>query len=147
MAQTVLKRLYKKNEFLEVFALFTQRFLSLRKGETYCEALAQKYEDNAQFFALYSDGETAAFAAFYCNDKTNKTAYLSLIGVLERFEGNGFGGILLDKVIEVSRSNGMEKLALEVRKSNERAISMYQKRDFIIKKQKDKNMLIMSRDL
>lgn len=147
MSQVIIKRLNKRKDILYVFSLFSDRFLSLQRGEDFCEALARKYEDNAEFFALYYDGEPAAFSAFYCNDNTNNTAFISLIGVLQRFEGNGFGGIMLDKAIEISREHGMKTMTLEVKKSNERAVSMYRKKGFEITGQKDDIMLIMSKSI
>lgn len=147
MPQTVIRRLNKKKDILEVFSVFKNRFFSLQKGEEYCEALARKYEENAEFLTLYYDEKLAAFVAFYCNDEKNKTAYLSLIAVLERYEGRGFGGVMLDKAIEISRENGMKKILLEVREANERAVSMYQKKGFQPAKSKYGYMLVMSRDL
>ena len=140
-------RLKKKEDILEVFSFFTNRFVSLSRGKDYCEALAKKYEENAEFLVLYCEGKLAAFASFYCNDAVNKTAYLSLIAVLERFEGNGFGEMMLDKVISVSREKGMQTISLEVRKSNIGAVSLYHKKGFVTQKQKDERMLIMSKDL
>ena len=147
MEKITIQSMRKKEDILNVFSFFEHRFVSLSRGKEYCEALAKKYEENARLLVLNCDGEFAAFAAFYCNDTKNKTAFLSLIGVREQFEGNGFGGILLDNVISVSREKGMRTLNLEVRKNNEGAISLYQQKGFEILKQKDEKMLVMSKDL
>lgn len=147
MEQISIKRLKNKEDILKVFPFFKHRFLSLSKGEEYCDALAKKYEENAEFYTLYSDGNFAAFVAFYCNDTISKNAFLSLIGVLEQYEGNGFGQLMLDKAVSVSRKNGMRRMALEVRKDNERAISLYKKNGFAVQKPKDETLIIMSRNL
>ena len=52
--------------------------------------------------------------------------HLLNIGVCERYQGQGYGARLLRHAMETARQNGVCKLFLEVRPSNERAVALYQ---------------------
>ena len=52
-------------------------------------------------------------------------AHLLNIGVGERFQGRGYGARLLRNVMQVARQAGANKLFLEVRPSNARAVELY----------------------
>ena len=47
------------------------------------------------------------------------------ITVRPDLQGQGYGRLLLDKVIERSRKAGMQSILLEVRPSNQRALAVY----------------------
>ena len=50
--------------------------------------------------------------------------------VLEEYQGNGFGSMMLDFVINLVKSVNVPNISLEVRKSNEKAIKLYEKYGF-----------------
>lgn len=52
-------------------------------------------------------------------------AHLLNIGVGERFQGRGYGARLLRNAMTAARHGGANKLFLEVRPSNERAVELY----------------------
>mgnify|MGYP001767073894 CR=1 FL=1 len=52
-------------------------------------------------------------------------AHLLNIGVAERYQGQGYGARLLRHAMECARLGGAQKLFLEVRPSNERAVDLY----------------------
>lgn len=52
-------------------------------------------------------------------------AHLLNIGVAKRFQGQGYGARLLRHAMECARLGGAAKLFLEVRPSNEQAVSLY----------------------
>ncbi|WP_412480238.1 ribosomal protein S18-alanine N-acetyltransferase [Azonexus sp. IMCC34839] len=52
-------------------------------------------------------------------------AHLLNIGVAKRFQGLGYGARLLRHAMESARLGGAAKLFLEVRPSNEQAVSLY----------------------
>ncbi len=52
------------------------------------------------------------------------------IAVGKEFQGQGYGRILLDKVLELARLLDMESVFLEVRESNTPAIGLYRKTGF-----------------
>ena len=52
-------------------------------------------------------------------------AHLLNIGVAKRFQGQGYGARMLRHAMECARLGGAAKLFLEVRPSNEQAVSLY----------------------
>lgn len=52
-------------------------------------------------------------------------AHLLTIGVGKRYQGKGYGARLLRHAMECARLGGAQRLFLEVRPSNERAVELY----------------------
>ncbi|MDQ9170601.1 ribosomal protein S18-alanine N-acetyltransferase [Oxalobacteraceae bacterium R-40] len=59
-------------------------------------------------------------------------AHLLNITVRSDLQGRGIGRFLLEKAMDIARQNEMQSLLLEVRPSNQRALSVYQKAGFAI---------------
>ena len=78
------------------------------------------------------DKEVIGFIAFYANDLSSLTAYLTFIGVHPFAQKRKVGKSLLDYCIKISKEKGMSSLKLEVQKSNQIAINFYKKNGFII---------------
>lgn len=57
-------------------------------------------------------------------------AELQAIGVLPGAQGQGVGGVLLNGVLESAAGWGSERLLLEVRESNTRAVQLYRRYGF-----------------
>ncbi|WP_247869739.1 MULTISPECIES: ribosomal protein S18-alanine N-acetyltransferase [Oxalobacteraceae] len=58
-------------------------------------------------------------------------AHLLNISVRRDLHGRGIGRMQLDKVVAVAREKGMSSVLLEVRPSNQRALSVYQHYGFV----------------
>ena len=56
--------------------------------------------------------------------------HLLKIAVDGNFHGQGYGRLLMDKVVEVAREAEMESVLLEVRPTNEPAVGLYRKTGF-----------------
>jgi ribosomal-protein-alanine N-acetyltransferase len=52
-------------------------------------------------------------------------AHLLNIGISPRYQGRGYGARMLRHIMSVAKSHGAGKLFLEVRPSNEQAVSLY----------------------
>ena len=70
---------------------------------------------------------------------------MSLIAVDPKYRKRGIGKSLLEEVVEQSKSAGMERLVLEVRKSNMVAIKFYEKLGFVYIDKSSKNTLFLSK--
>ena len=62
---------------------------------------------------------------------TFEKAQIANIGVKKAYQGKGIGQALLDEAINIANKKGCENISLEVRVGNEKAISLYEKNDFI----------------
>lgn len=58
--------------------------------------------------------------------------------VLEEYQGNGFGKMMLEFVIELISSVGVPSISLEVRPSNEKAVKLYEKYGFIFSHRRER---------
>ena len=58
--------------------------------------------------------------------------------VCEEYQGNGFGQMMLDFVIELVSSVGVPSISLEVRESNTKAIALYEKNGFKFSHKREK---------
>lgn len=57
-------------------------------------------------------------------------AHITNVAILPEYQGKGLGKALMNKMIEHSRETGIERMTLEVRKSNLVAQSLYKKLGF-----------------
>lgn len=115
-------------EIEQTIIRFVSLFSNLNRNSI--KELAYKFAKFAKVISADAGDDSIGFAAFYCNDKESKTAYLSLIATSENMQRRGIGRILINEVQRISAEAGMEKLRLEVNNSNSKAISFYIKNGF-----------------
>ena len=93
--------------------------------------LLEKIHQKGKFIFAY-DGNSLGYCAFYANDAEKRTAYISLIAVLPKYQKMHIGTKLLKESLEIMRTYGMEHCMLEVRKNNKNAIQFYKKNQFVV---------------
>lgn len=126
----MIKQIKTKSELIDIFNVFGSYFEIFRRGSTSRELFAEKIYSSGITIAIYREG-LIGFSCFYCNDNQSKTAYLSLIAVKREYEHQGYGTRLVEEVKQIARDKEMNRLRLEVRKNNDRAISLYKKEGFL----------------
>lgn len=89
------------------------------------ENYARKIQNNAVVISLNKENNIIGFAAFYCNDKENSTAFLTQIVVDKEQKKLGYGSKLLEEAERISKEQGMKKICLEVYNDNEAGIDLY----------------------
>ena len=87
----------------------------------------QEIDHNSAFVLLTS---TSEIVGYICVIHAVDEIMISNIAIKRKYQNRGFGGLLLDFIIDLYKERGFEKCFLEVRKSNFRAISLYQKKGF-----------------
>lgn len=75
--------------------------------------------------------ESGALAGYFLLMFAVDEAHLLNISVRRDLHGHGVGRMQLDKVVELSKENGMNSVLLEVRPSNQRALTVYQRYGFV----------------
>lgn len=63
--------------------------------------------------------------------KVFEEGHITNIAVHPEFQGIGVGSFLMDNLIELARREGIERLTLEVRIGNEKALRLYRKYGFV----------------
>lgn len=92
--------------------------------QMFCDEIKKDY---AHYFVCEMDGEIVGYAGIWC---IYETAELMRIGVLPTYRGRGIGKQLMDEIGACAKSQGCERMMLEVRKSNEKARKLYEKDGF-----------------
>ncbi len=81
----------------------------------------------ARYIVAVVDGNVVGYAGMW---KVFDEGHITNIAVHSEFRSNGVGSILLEKLLDISREEGITKLTLEVRKSNIVAQKLYAKFGF-----------------
>lgn len=74
---------------------------------------------------------SGALAGYFLLMLAVDEAHLLNISVRRDLHGYGVGRLQLDKVVELSKENGMQSVLLEVRPSNHRALAVYEHYGFV----------------
>lgn len=75
------------------------------------------------------DGEVVGY---YGMNLIAGEGYIANVAVQKKYQACGVGSVLVSRMLEVCKMQNCEEITLEVRVSNKKAISLYQKFGFII---------------
>ncbi len=92
-----------------------------------------KLERHAEFLLHYRAGQIDGLVAFYCNDQSRKTAFISLVLTAPQARGRKVASGLIDGVLSNTRQRGFLCCELEVAKGNSAALALYQQKGFCIR--------------
>ena len=105
--------------------------------------LLKREEENKNLLSfLLLDNKEIIGQLFLKLNKKEKTLHILLISVSKSHAKKGYGKKLIDKAVEVAKSNKLEQIELIVRDTNKPAIKFYEKNDFKYKKEYDKKNLV-----
>ncbi len=83
--------------------------------------------EQARFFVLESEGTVVAYMGMHI---VLDECYITNVAVKAQWRKNGFGEALVENSVKTAGQEGCSFISLEVRKSNEKAISLYTKCGF-----------------
>jgi ribosomal-protein-alanine N-acetyltransferase len=87
---------------------------------------------NSQDITLPFSQETSVLIGIGCFWAILEEAHITILGIHPDYRGQGFGRLLLQKLLTEAVGWGLERATLEVRESNQSAIALYQKFGFKI---------------
>ena len=111
------------------------------------QELFKKIDTYAVFLIALKNNEPVGYAAMYANDKKNKEAFITLIGVSSECQGEHIGSNLMDNCIMVARKKGMNTMRLEVLDDDKGAQAFYVKQGFIIDGRCSSESIYMKKNL
>ena len=94
------------------------------------EKYVQKLLLNAHVLKYYIEGDMAGVIAFYANDFKERKAFLSFVGVNQKYRGKGIGKILIISSLNLLKAKDFKSYSLEVLKENSAAIKTYRSLGF-----------------
>ena len=90
-----------------------------------CMALAKNYK----IYALVDKNESVGFVTLTI-DKLNKNYFINSVMIDKRFQGRGYGRVLIEKTLKLFKENNADKVGISVRKENLVAYNLYTKCGF-----------------
>lgn len=97
------------------------------------ENYSKKLSENAYSLIILNENQSiVGMASAYINNIDTKIAYLIILGISEKYRGLHLGRYLLNIINQKANEKGMNKIKLEVRKNNHKAISIYKKEGYDI---------------
>jgi len=92
------------------------------------EFINETKNDLAKYFCLYIDEKIAGYIGVW---QIFDEGHITNVAVAPELRGNGYGSMLLEKLVSYAEEKNFSLLTLEVRTSNTPAINLYKKYDFI----------------
>lgn len=80
--------------------------------------------------AYSTNGEPVGLIGYYCNDTESGAAYISVLGVLPKYQGKGIARTLLQMCIANCRTQNMKTVTVKTEKQNQKALKLYTKHGF-----------------
>jgi len=118
------------NQISSLLSIFDCVFSSLDEIIQDYALFAQKLAQNAVVCVAKENKTICGLAAFYANDFENKTAFITLFGILPAFQRKHIGKQLMDFCFSAAINRGMEYIRLEVDLNNPNAIAFYENNGF-----------------
>ena len=97
-------------------------------------AANEEYREIARPFAIYADGTIIGFTMFafeLTSSDPNDRYWLWRFMIDKNWQGNGYGSVALEKIIDCFKSHGADHILLSTKKSNAAALSLYHKYRFM----------------
>ncbi len=115
-----------------------------------CAEIIDKIDKYAVFFVSYEKGEVAGYAAMYNNDIDTRIAYITMIGVRDRYQRRHIGSELMFYCVKAARKKQMKAIRLEVLNTNKKAIDFYENLGFVFERKSSNEcrymLLILAED-
>ena len=96
-------------------------------------ATKEEYREIARPFAIYADGKIIGFTMFafeLTSSDPNDRYWLWRFMIDKNSQGNGYGSVALEKIIDYFRRHGANHILLSTKESNTTALSLYRKYQF-----------------
>jgi len=115
-----------EDDLEQILILEKQLFTSCWKEEDYLYELNEN--PYSTLIVIEENGKIIGYAGIWC---MFEQAQITTIGVAKEYQGKGYSKLLMEQLLSIALINKCETISLEVRVSNYKAISLYEKLDFI----------------
>ena len=119
-------------------SLFDQSVNTRKKQEE----LSVKYSKYANVLVLSLNNQIIGLCVYYDNDPDGNSAYISMLVVDKRYQGKGYGKVLLHEAHKRCTNKQMERIFLTVSKDNRRAIELYDSMGYSTVSADDGNLVL-----
>ena len=89
------------------------------------------YRKEMSYYIVYLDKEPIGVTGIYAYHEYPETAWLGWFGILNKYRKKGYGGIVLDKTIELAKEKGYTRFRLYTDEFAKSAHKLYKSRGLI----------------
>lgn len=89
----------------------------------------------AYYFVLEINKKVAGYIGTWIEGDRGEIVNFYVLG---KYQGMGFGEMLIDFYLDLAKMSGVNSISLEVRESNEKAINLYNKKGFKFSHRREK---------
>lgn len=89
------------------------------------------YRKEMDYYIVYLQNTPIGVTGLYSYNEYPENAWLGWFGILEQYRKNGYGGIVLDKTIELARKKGYTKFRLYTDEYAKSAHKLYESRGLV----------------
>ena len=96
-------------------------------------AMKEEYKEIARPFAIYADEKMIGFTMFafeLTSSDPDDRYWLWRFMIDKKAQGNGYGSVALEKIIDYFKNHGADHILLSTKESNVLALSLYHKYQF-----------------
>jgi ribosomal protein S18 acetylase RimI-like enzyme len=104
---------------------------------------SEKLFINSTIIHVKNNDDLIGLIAFYMNNNSQGYSFISLICVLNEYEGKLIGSRLMEECTSLVKNKKIRAIKLEVDIQNQRAMTFYKKFGFIIEDQKPDSCLMI----
>lgn len=126
-----IQKLTQKYDIEDAIRECDNAFLAPVCERVYYKTLIDKISKYASVY-IYNKSIIMGYIAVYMNNYESRTAYITLLGVKKEYQNLKIGTKLMIFIEDEAKGKGFEKIKLEVRKENKKAISFYKKNNYKI---------------
>jgi ribosomal protein S18 acetylase RimI-like enzyme len=122
---------YDKQNVFELIKKLDQYFVPSLSERVNLLEYVNKLDQHANMVLAYNENENLiGVIAFYDNDLKSKIAFISVLGVLPNYQGQGVASMLVNKCIKECRLSAMKKIIVKTEIENSKAMNFYKKIGF-----------------
>ena|SRR5690625_2752543 len=122
---------YSKKDLLEIIEKLDSYFVPSLSDRVDLLEYTDKLDEYSNVIMAYNEeSNPIGLIAFYDNDTQTKNGFITLLGILDGYQGQGIASSFIDYCLYESRLNGIERIEVKTELDNTGAISLYKKKDF-----------------
>lgn len=127
----VFERVNKDN--LEIACKIQNEIFPEEDGrQNFVEQIRQDpYRKEQDYYIVYFDNEPIGVTGIYSYHEYPENAWLGWFGILEKYRNNGYGGIVLDKTIQLAKDKNYTKFRLYTDEYATSAHKLYKSRGLV----------------
>lgn len=112
-------------ELLELLTILDNEFEPALSARIHLVEYAAKMAAKATLVSARQDGQLVGIAAVYCNDLSDRIAYVTYLGILPSLRCNGLGTKLMTQVMGAAHAQGMQWVELQTDAGRDASLRFY----------------------